>query len=55
MAILNIQIPQIVGSVINVLAKFSDTKDSGIFFSEMKVPALKLMLVYIAQVFLFFV
>lgn len=47
---LNIQIPQIVGSVINVLAKFNDTKDSGVFFSEMKLPALKLISVYIAQV-----
>lgn len=49
-AMLNIQIPQIVGSVINVLAKFNDTKDSGVFFSEMKLPAFKLISVYVAQV-----
>lgn len=49
-AVLNIQIPHIVGSVIDVLAKFSSVKDKEAFFREMKMPALKLIFVYLAQV-----
>lgn len=48
---MNIQIPQIVGSVVNVIAKFNDSKDSGMFLGEMKMPAVKLVLFYLAQVF----
>lgn len=48
-AILNIQIPQLMGSVINVISKFTETKDSEIFVNEMKVPALKLIGMYVAQ------
>lgn len=54
-AILNIQIPQIMGGVINVVAKFTDNNDSGRFLQEMRVPAIKLVTMYIAQsVFTFF-
>ncbi|KAK9728533.1 ABC transporter [Popillia japonica] len=48
-AILNIQIPQIMGSAVNVIAKFSETKDGELFMEEMKVPALKLIGMYLAQ------
>lgn len=50
MAILNIQIPQVMGGAINVIAKFSETKDSNLFMQEMKIPALKLIGMYLAQV-----
>lgn len=49
-AILNIEIPQIMGGVVNVVARFSDTHDSALFLKEMKGPALKLVTMYIAQV-----
>ncbi|KAJ8976437.1 hypothetical protein NQ317_008471 [Molorchus minor] len=48
-AILNIEIPQTMGGVVNVLAKFSENKDSQMFISEMKTPAIKLITMYIAQ------
>ncbi|CAH1163876.1 unnamed protein product [Phaedon cochleariae] len=48
-AILNIQIPQIMAGVINVLAKFNENKDSGLFLSEMKTPVIKLVSMYVAQ------
>ncbi|KAF2899958.1 hypothetical protein ILUMI_06225 [Ignelater luminosus] len=48
-AILNIQIPQIMGGVVNVVARFSDSHDSEHFLKEMKKPALKLVSMYIAQ------
>lgn len=54
-AVLNIQIPQIMGGVINVVAKFTDNNDSGRFLQEMRAPAIKLFTMYIAQsVFTFF-
>ncbi|CAG9764190.1 unnamed protein product [Ceutorhynchus assimilis] len=48
-ALLNIQIPQVMGGVINVLAKFSSQHDSQQFISEVKTPALKLVAMYVAQ------
>ncbi|KRT82824.1 ABC transporter ATP-binding protein, partial [Oryctes borbonicus] len=48
-AILNIQVPQIMGGAINVIAKFSETKDGEMFMEEMKVPAIKLVGMYLAQ------
>ncbi|XP_023016655.2 mitochondrial potassium channel ATP-binding subunit isoform X1 [Leptinotarsa decemlineata] len=48
-AIMNIQIPQIMGGVINVLAKFSESKDTDLFMSEMKSPAIRLISMYVAQ------
>lgn len=38
------------GGVINVLAKFNESKDSQMFISEMKLPAIKLVSMYLAQV-----
>lgn len=49
-ALLNIEIPQIMGGAINVIARFSETKDSKLFIEEMKGPALKLISMYLAQV-----
>ncbi|XP_018566195.1 ATP-binding cassette sub-family B member 8, mitochondrial [Anoplophora glabripennis] len=48
-ALLNIAIPQVMGGVINVLAKFNESKDSQMFISEMKLPAIKLVSMYLAQ------
>ncbi|KAL1501080.1 hypothetical protein ABEB36_006473 [Hypothenemus hampei] len=48
-ALLNIQIPQIMGGVINVLAKFTKEGDSKVFISEIKSPAFKLIAMYIGQ------
>ncbi|KAI4467311.1 atp-binding cassette sub-family b [Holotrichia oblita] len=48
-ALLNIQIPQIMGSGINVITRFSQTKDGELFMEEMKIPALKLLGMYLAQ------
>lgn len=53
-AILNIQIPQVMGGVINVIAKFTDVKDSEVFMREMKLPAFKLVGMYLAQSFFTF-
>lgn len=50
MALINIEIPQVMGGVINVLAKFSSEHDSKLFISEMRLPALKLVALYIGQV-----
>lgn len=48
-ALLNIQIPQVLGSVVNVLSKFNESKDTRLFLSGMKKPAFKLIAMYIAQ------
>ncbi|XP_019865042.1 mitochondrial potassium channel ATP-binding subunit [Aethina tumida] len=48
-ALLNIQIPQLMAGVINVIAKFSETKDTELFVKEMKLPTLKIVSMYIAQ------
>ncbi|KAJ8963392.1 hypothetical protein NQ318_018870 [Aromia moschata] len=37
------------GGVINVLAKFSQSKDSELFISEMKMPVMRLVGMYVAQ------
>lgn len=50
-ALLNIQIPQIMGGVINVIAKFHKSEQ---FMEEIKYPALKLSAMYIAQSFFTF-
>lgn len=49
-AILNIQIPQVMGGLINVVAKFTDSHDGDTFINEIKVPAIKLITMYVAQV-----
>ncbi|XP_072391051.1 mitochondrial potassium channel ATP-binding subunit isoform X1 [Diabrotica undecimpunctata] len=48
-ALLNIQIPQVIGGVVNVLAKFSESRDSELFLNEMKKPVIKLISMYLAQ------
>ncbi|CAH2004100.1 unnamed protein product [Acanthoscelides obtectus] len=54
-AVLNIQIPQVMGGLINILAKFTESKDSLQFMNEIKPTAFKLIGMYIAQsVFTFF-
>ncbi|KAH1000660.1 hypothetical protein HUJ04_012965 [Dendroctonus ponderosae] len=53
-ALLNIQIPQVMGGVINVLSRFTHEQDSKLFISEMKLPALKLIAMYLGQSFFTF-
>nr|XP_022903313.1 ATP-binding cassette sub-family B member 8, mitochondrial [Onthophagus taurus]XP_022903314.1 ATP-binding cassette sub-family B member 8, mitochondrial [Onthophagus taurus]XP_022903315.1 ATP-binding cassette sub-family B member 8, mitochondrial [Onthophagus taurus] len=55
-AILNIQIPQLIGQMIDVVNRFnSELKDGDSFMEEIKVPALKLIGMYLGQsVFTFF-
>jgi ATP-binding cassette subfamily B (MDR/TAP) protein 8 len=48
-AILNIQIPQIMGGVINVISRYTESKNTESFISEMKVPAIKLVAMYVSQ------
>lgn len=50
MAILNIEIPQIMSGVINVVAKYSQEKDSDAFINDMRGPAIKLVAMYVGQV-----
>lgn len=47
-AILNIQIPQVMGGVINVIAEFQDADK---FLESVKEPAIRLTAMYVAQVF----
>nr|CAH7741672.1 unnamed protein product [Callosobruchus chinensis] len=53
-AVLNIQVPQVMGGLINILAKFTESKDSLMFMSEIKPTAFKLIGMYIAQSFFTF-
>ncbi|KAF7270170.1 hypothetical protein GWI33_016860 [Rhynchophorus ferrugineus] len=54
-AVLNIQIPLVMGGVINVLAKFTGDTENKEFLSQMSHPALKLIGMYLGQsVFTFF-
>lgn len=46
-AILNIQIPQVMGDLINIISRYTN---GGVFLKEMKIPVLKLIFMYIAQV-----
>ncbi|KAJ8926034.1 hypothetical protein NQ315_009889 [Exocentrus adspersus] len=48
-AILNIAIPQVMGGVVNVIAKFQENQSSESFLSDMKAPAFKLITMYLAQ------
>lgn len=50
-ALLNIQIPQVMGEVINVVAKFHESTK---FLEEIKIPALRLSAMYVAQSFFTF-
>lgn len=49
-AILNIQIPQVMGGVINVVAKYAEQRITDDFINEMQAPAIKLVAMYVAQV-----
>ncbi|XP_060517346.1 mitochondrial potassium channel ATP-binding subunit-like isoform X2 [Cylas formicarius] len=52
-AILNIKIPEVMGSLINLLTKFGENNGK-LFTSEMKVPVIKLVAMYIGQSFFTF-
>lgn len=49
-ALLNIEIPQVMGGVVNVVSKFGHMHDSDVFTEEMKGPAIKLVTLYVLQV-----
>lgn len=49
MALLNIEIPHILSNVINVIAQYKDTKEAESFLQQMRVPALKLLAIYLGQ------
>ena len=49
-AVLNIEIPQVLGSVINVVAKFARDGSSTLFTQQVKLPVLRLIYMYVAQV-----
>lgn len=48
-AILNIQIPLVVGNVINIVSKYSRENDSTSFLHEIKLPGLKILGMYSLQ------
>lgn len=48
-AVLNIEIPQVLGSVINVVAKFARDGSSTLFTQQVKLPVLRLIYMYVAQ------
>ncbi|KAL3288225.1 hypothetical protein HHI36_002674 [Cryptolaemus montrouzieri] len=50
-AILNIQIPLVIGKIINVVARFGEMKNSEVFFDQMKVPSIKIVFMYGLQAF----
>jgi ATP-binding cassette subfamily B (MDR/TAP) protein 8 len=49
-ALLNIEIPQLLGNVINVVAKFARNGSSTLFREQVKLPIFRLINIYIAQV-----
>lgn len=50
MAIVNIQIPQIMSEIINILVKYTNEHRENNFFSQIKSPAGHLVVLYLAQV-----
>ncbi|XP_069672760.1 mitochondrial potassium channel ATP-binding subunit isoform X1 [Periplaneta americana] len=48
-ALLNIQIPQILGNVINVVVKYTREGSSTLFREHVKLPVFQLMYMYVAQ------
>lgn len=50
MALLNIYIPSLMGDLINVIAKFNEIVGKESFLEKVKLPALKLVGLYVAQV-----
>jgi ATP-binding cassette subfamily B (MDR/TAP) protein 8 len=49
-AMLNIEIPHLLGSVINVVAKFARNGGSTLFREQVKLPVFRLVFMYVAQV-----
>jgi len=49
-AVLNIEIPQVLGSVVNVVAKFAQDGSSTLFTQQVKLPVLRLIYMFVAQV-----
>jgi ATP-binding cassette subfamily B (MDR/TAP) protein 8 len=49
-AMLNIEIPQLLGSVINVVAKFARNGGSALFRDQVKLPVFHLVCLYVVQV-----
>jgi hypothetical protein len=47
---LNIEIPQLLGSVINVVARFARDGSGRLFREEVKLPVFHLIYMYVAQV-----
>lgn len=49
-AVLNIEIPRLLGSVINVVAKFAQNGGSALFREQVKLPVFRLVFLYVSQV-----
>jgi ATP-binding cassette subfamily B (MDR/TAP) protein 8 len=49
-AMLNIEIPQLLGNVINVVAKFARNGGSALFREQVKFPVFRLLCLYVVQV-----
>lgn len=47
---LNIEIPRVLGSLINVVAKFARDGSSTLFAQQVKLPVLRLIYMFVAQV-----
>ncbi|XP_021917196.1 ATP-binding cassette sub-family B member 8, mitochondrial isoform X2 [Zootermopsis nevadensis] len=48
-AVLNIEIPRLLGSVINVVAKFAQNGGSALFREQVKLPVFRLVFLYVSQ------
>ena len=49
-ALLNIELPQLLGSVVNVVARFARDGSGTLFTQQVKLPVLRLIYMYVAQV-----
>ncbi|KAJ9586112.1 hypothetical protein L9F63_020249 [Diploptera punctata] len=54
-ALLNIQIPQVLGNIVNVVAKFARDGSSAMFNEKIKLPVFHLVNLYILQAFFTFI
>ncbi|XP_045476710.1 mitochondrial potassium channel ATP-binding subunit isoform X1 [Harmonia axyridis] len=50
-AILNIQIPLIIGNIINIVSRFGETNNSKLFIEQMTIPCIKIIAMYGMQAF----
>lgn len=48
-ALLNIEIPRLLGSMVNVVSNYLNTRDADNYWEELKAPATKLGLLYLCQ------